>query len=166
MWDGGSVISEGGVVDLVDKDAEESGSLLARVRLELRLDVENECRGDSGEQTSLCLGQHMRTEVSYRTHEDEGRVQIFIVLLHELLIVLLGLFTIVLKELCPVVLLNGCRIYFFPTASFSVIFWSSANENSPIHLLSTVLFPALIFFSCPFRALTVIEDRKWEIGQM
>ena len=53
LREGGSVVSEGGVVNLVDKDAEESDGLITRVGLELRLDVENECRGDCGEQTSL-----------------------------------------------------------------------------------------------------------------
>ena len=46
---GGSVTSERGVVDLVDEDAEEGGGLVTRVRLKLRLDVEDECGRDSGE---------------------------------------------------------------------------------------------------------------------
>ena len=107
LWEGRRVVSEGSVVDLVDEDAEEGGSLVTRVGLELGLDVEDECGGDSGEQTSLRPRQHVYTGVSYRTHEDEGRVQIFIVLLHELLIVFLGLPAIVLKESCPVILLSG-----------------------------------------------------------
>ena len=53
LWEGGGVISECGVVDLVDKDAEESDGLITRVGLELRLDVEDEGRGYCGEQTSL-----------------------------------------------------------------------------------------------------------------
>ena len=53
LWKGGSVVSEGGVVDLVDKDVEESNGLITRVGLELRLDVEDEGRGYGGEQTSL-----------------------------------------------------------------------------------------------------------------
>ena len=49
LWEGRGVVSEGGIVDLVDKDAEESSSLSTRVRLELRPDIEDESRGDSGE---------------------------------------------------------------------------------------------------------------------
>ena len=49
----GSVDTEGGVVDLVDEDPEEGGSLLARVGLELRLDVDDECGSDRRKQTSL-----------------------------------------------------------------------------------------------------------------
>ena len=98
MWEGGSVVSESGVVDLVDEDAEESGSLLGSVRLELRLDIEDECSGDSGEQASLCLSQHMYTGSSYRTHEGEGCVQICAVLLSEPLIVFISLLAIALKE--------------------------------------------------------------------
>ena len=50
---GGSVVSKGGVVDLVDKDTEESHSLITRIGLESRLDVEDESRCDGREQTSL-----------------------------------------------------------------------------------------------------------------
>ena len=53
LREGGSVISEGGIVDLVDEDAEECSSLITRVGLELRLDVEAKGRGYGGEQTSL-----------------------------------------------------------------------------------------------------------------
>ena len=107
LWEGGSVVSKSGVVDLVDEDAEESGSLLGSVRLKLRLDIEDECSGDSGEQASLCLSQHMYTGISYSTHEGEGCVQICAVLPSELLIVYLGLLAIVLKESCPAILLSG-----------------------------------------------------------
>ena len=53
LWECGSVISEGGVVDLVDENAKESGSLVTRVGPELRLNIEDECGGDGGKQTSL-----------------------------------------------------------------------------------------------------------------
>ena len=53
LWEGRSVVSEGSVVDLVDEDAEESDGLVTRVGLELGLDVEDECRGDCGKETSL-----------------------------------------------------------------------------------------------------------------
>jgi len=49
----GGVITKGGVVNFVDQDTEESSSLIIWVRLELRLDINDECRGDSREQTSL-----------------------------------------------------------------------------------------------------------------
>ena len=45
--------TEGGVVDLVDEDPEEGGSLLTRTRSELRLDVDDECGSDRRKQTSL-----------------------------------------------------------------------------------------------------------------
>ena len=53
MGDGGSVITKGGIVYLINENTEEGSSLITSVRLELRLDVEDECRGYSGEQTSL-----------------------------------------------------------------------------------------------------------------
>ena len=62
MREGGGVVSERGVVDLVDEDAEESDGLVTRVGLELRLDIENECSGDGREQTSLRLGQRASTK--------------------------------------------------------------------------------------------------------
>ena len=53
LWESGSVATEGGVVDLVDENTEECGSLLARVGLELGLDIEDESSGDGGEETGL-----------------------------------------------------------------------------------------------------------------
>ena len=55
LWEGRRIIPECGVVDLVDEDTEESGSLVARVRLELRLDVDDKCGSDGREQTGLSL---------------------------------------------------------------------------------------------------------------
>jgi len=49
----GNVVTESGVVDLVDEDTEESGGLFVGVWLELRVDLDDECGGDGGEQTSL-----------------------------------------------------------------------------------------------------------------
>jgi len=59
MWgagplrEGRSVVSKGGIVDLEDKDAEESGGLVVRIGSELRLDVDDECGCDRREQTGL-----------------------------------------------------------------------------------------------------------------
>jgi len=53
LWEGRNVVAERGVVDLVDQDAEEGRCLVVRVLLELRVDVDDECGGDGGEQTSL-----------------------------------------------------------------------------------------------------------------
>ena len=81
----------------------------------MRLDVEDECGGDGGEQTSLRPRQHAYTGVSYRTHEDEGRVQIFIVLLYELLVVFIGFLVVGLVEFALGVLLSE-EIFLFPVA--------------------------------------------------
>jgi len=53
LWEGGNVVAEAGVIDLMDKDTEESSGIVVRVWLELRLDVDDESGGDGGEQTSL-----------------------------------------------------------------------------------------------------------------
>ena len=42
---------EGGVVNFVNEDAEEGGSLVTRVKLELGVDLYNERGGDGGKQT-------------------------------------------------------------------------------------------------------------------
>ena len=112
MGKGGSVTSEGGVVDLVDEDAEEGGSLVTRVRLELRLDIEDECGGDGGEQTSLLsLSVCIYQGLTRTTHEDESGVEILIILLHEFLVVLLGLLAVVFEEPGPVISLSGRQVY-------------------------------------------------------
>ena len=119
MWEDRSVVSEGSVVDLVDKDTKKSDSLITHVRLELRLDVEDEGRGDGGEQASLLtlVGTHPR-KLEVKTHEDQSGVQILIVLLHELSIVLLSLLAVIIIELTPKILLGGQHILFL-TASWS-----------------------------------------------
>ena len=53
MREGGNVVSKGGVIDLVDENAEESGGLVVGIRLELRTDLDDERRGNSREQSSL-----------------------------------------------------------------------------------------------------------------
>ena len=53
LGNSGNVVTKGGVVDLIDEDSEKGSSLLARVRLKLRLDVDNKCGSYSGEQTGL-----------------------------------------------------------------------------------------------------------------
>ena len=53
MWNGRNVTAESGVVDLVDEDAEESSRLFVRVRLELRVDLDDECGSHCGKQISL-----------------------------------------------------------------------------------------------------------------
>jgi hypothetical protein len=53
LWKGRRVVAEGGVIDLVNKDAEESGGLAVRIWFEFGVDLDDECGGDGGEQTSL-----------------------------------------------------------------------------------------------------------------
>ena len=124
MWragplrDSGNVGTKRGVVDLVDEDPEESGGLLARVRLELRLDIDDKGSSDGGEQTSLshksvyvCLGGHM-------THEDQGCVQIFIMFLQELPIVLIGHLSIILVKSSTGILLGRHETLFSTVGGF------------------------------------------------
>lgn len=49
LWEGGRVVSEGGIVDLMNEDAEEGGGFFTRVWLELRIHLDNECGGDGRE---------------------------------------------------------------------------------------------------------------------
>ena len=49
----GNVATEYGVVHLVQHDSEESGGLIGWVWLKLRVDLDDEGRGDGGEQTGL-----------------------------------------------------------------------------------------------------------------
>src|SRR5258708_1292391 len=53
LWEGWNVVSGGGVVDLINKDAKGSGGLVARVRTELRVNLNDEGGGHGREQTSL-----------------------------------------------------------------------------------------------------------------
>jgi hypothetical protein len=49
LRESGSVVSKGGVVDLVKKNTEEGCSHVVRVLLEMGVDLDDECGGDSGE---------------------------------------------------------------------------------------------------------------------
>ena len=53
MGKGGRVVSERGVVDLVDEDTEKGGSLVIWIRLELGIDLYDEGGSHCGEQTGL-----------------------------------------------------------------------------------------------------------------
>ena len=53
MWDCRNLVAENSVVHLVDEDAEESGGFFVRIRPELRVDLDDEGRGDCRKQTSL-----------------------------------------------------------------------------------------------------------------
>ena len=53
LGNSGSVGAKGGVVNFMDEDTEEGGSLLTRVGLELRLDIDDERGSDRREQTGL-----------------------------------------------------------------------------------------------------------------
>ena len=103
LWKGWNVVAEGGVVDLVDKDTEESHGFIVRVLLELGVDLDDECGGNGGEQTSLLPCQYASTKTSCETNEDQSGVQIFIVLLHELPVVLLSLPMVIFEESSPMI---------------------------------------------------------------
>jgi len=106
--EGGKVVAEGGVIDLVGKDTEESSGLAVWVWLELRVDLDDECGGDGREQTiPACKPrQHGQTGTSYVTHEDGCCVQVFIVLLEELLVIFLRILAVVFVELSSMVFIT------------------------------------------------------------
>ena len=47
-----------------------------------------------------------------QTHEDQGGVQILVILLHELLVIFFRLLAVGLKEPSPVILLSGWYVLF------------------------------------------------------
>jgi hypothetical protein len=106
LWEGRRVIAEGGVVNFMDKDTEEGGGLVVRVRLELGVDVNDKRGGHRREQTGLLPKLAPPHLSSDGTHEDQGGVQILVILLHESPIVLLGLLAVVFIESSPVILLS------------------------------------------------------------
>ena len=53
LWNCRNIITKSGVVNLVDEEAEESSSFFTWVRLELWVDLDDEGRCDSREQTGL-----------------------------------------------------------------------------------------------------------------
>ena len=53
LWEGRNVVAEGGVVDLVDQDMEEDGSLVVRIRLDSGVGLDNEGGSYGRKQTGL-----------------------------------------------------------------------------------------------------------------
>ena len=108
MWDCGNVASKSCVVDPVDEDTEEGGGLFTCIWLELRLDLDDEGGCHGGEQTSLCAeSARLRpTNTGKKTHEDQGGVHIFVVLLDELSIVFFRFMAVLLVEFGPDILLG------------------------------------------------------------
>ena len=53
LREGGNIVSKRGAVDLLNEDAEEGSCLVVGIGLELRVDLDDERRSDSGEQSSL-----------------------------------------------------------------------------------------------------------------
>ena len=53
LWKGGNVAPECGIIELVDEDAEKGDSLVTRVGLQLRVDLDDEGGSNSGKQASL-----------------------------------------------------------------------------------------------------------------
>jgi len=132
LREGGRVVSEGGIVDLVDEDTEEGGSLTVRVGSELGLDIDDEYGGDGGEQTSLWPSEHVDTQVLCETHEYQSCAQITIVLVHELPVIPISLPAIVFIESRPVILLRRQYVLFPVARGVSATFWPGMEENSPV----------------------------------
>ena len=94
----------------MDEDAEERGGLFVWVFLQLGLDLDDECRGHGGEQTSLSLELGCVRRVCLKTHKYQGGVQIFVVSLDEFLVVFVGLLVVVLVEFSAEILLGRLSI--------------------------------------------------------
>jgi hypothetical protein len=53
VWEGGNVISERSIIDLVNQDAEEGSGLITRVGFKLRINLDYKRGGDGRKQTGL-----------------------------------------------------------------------------------------------------------------
>ena len=106
-WQSGNVTTECGVVDLINQDTKEGGSLLARIRLKLGLDLGDERGSYNGEQTGLsCMSEFAPPSRRIQTHEYQGRIQVFTMSLHKCFIVSFCLHTVVVIKLGAVILLR------------------------------------------------------------
>ena len=69
-WEGENVISEGCVVYLVDKEAEEGGGLIVVIWFELRVDVNDKCGG-------YCMQRiNQPAPLSFDTTRPKSRVEL------------------------------------------------------------------------------------------
>ena len=70
------------LVDLVDEDVQQSGSLIVRIGLELKVDVGDKSRRDGRKPWLARVHQK-----SLKTHKDQRRVPVLAILLEEFLVV-------------------------------------------------------------------------------
>ena len=83
----------------MDEDLHVGGGHVVWVWFQLGLDIENECGTGCGEQTGPILNSMHSVQSRRRTtHEDEGRVQVFVVFPRVLSVKLVRLFAIHGKE--------------------------------------------------------------------
>ena len=110
--------------------------------------------------------EHVRTWGIYETHENEGGIEILLILLHELLVVLLSLLAVVPIEFRPRIFVIGRQVCRLPAVWVSVAFQLRTKENLPIRPLSIIQSSTLILHPSFFYVLTVFGDQKWEINQL
>ena len=147
MWDCGNVAAEGSVVDFVDEDTEEGGSLFTRVGLELRLGLDDEGRRHGGEQTSLHVkSARSRLGNTEETHKNEGGVHVFVILLDKLPVVFTCFVTVLLVESGPEIL-PGRRESLLLTAKVGQCF-EDESLSLPAHWLR-VPFPTSTLWYLP-----------------
>ena len=93
-----------------------------------------------------------------RTHEDQGRIQILVAFLEELLVVLFGYPTVVFVEPSPMIFLSGDRLLFGATRRVSQRRTCRAGNKLPVCWLSRSLFHTFSDFLLLFRNLSVVES--------
>ena len=157
MLEGGNVVSEGGVVHLVEEDAEEGDGLFIGIGLELGVELNDKCRGDCGEQTSLCAKlAHEAIDATWRTHEYQGRVQVLVMFLEEPLVILLGNLLVVFVEPNSVILLSwGCVLVRAARWSQLQQHFGFIKKGLPVWLLLNNLFPILVLYLLFFKSQAV-----------
>ena len=74
MRESGDIISEGGVVNLVNEDPQECRGFVARIGLELWVDFDYKRGGDGRKQTCLLPSQHAFITTRGGTYEDQSSV--------------------------------------------------------------------------------------------
>ena len=99
----GNVASEGGVVDLIEEDAEKGRGLITWVGPKFTVDLNYKRGGDSGEKTCLIswlasVRHKFKLRASRGTHEDQGRIQIIVILLQKYPVVFLSNLAVMLVE--------------------------------------------------------------------
>ena len=142
----GDVTTKGGLVSIVHQNPKKGSCLLVEIRQKLGLNLDDERRGYDREKTGLLFASVHIHCITLSTHEYQGNVHIFVVLLHEVLIVFFSPITILFVESGAIVFMGRPSNSLGAAGAISVLVRGHTELDTTYRL---VVHPALRHWFLP-----------------